>query len=168
MSIKNDEKWSCITCFTLNRALFQSNYYRRNVLSLVAPAKARLVTHSTCLTTRSTLSTPLSTLSTPLSTRSTPLSTRSTRFSTRSTCLSIRSTRLFTRSTRLSTRNICLPTRRLCLSTRKTRSTICWSFYNWSSQNFDFLNLKNLSRGQFLGSSYSRKYHWILKLLNAT
>ena len=161
MSFKNDEKWSCITCLTLNRTLFQGNYYRRNVLSLVALVKTRLVTHSTRLTTRSTVSTRLST-------RSTPLSTRSTRFSTRSTCLSLRSTRLFTRSTRLSTRNICLPTRRLCLSTRKTRSTICRSFYNWSSQNFDFLNLKNLLRGQFLGSYYSRKYHWILKLLNAT
>ena len=147
MSFKNDEKWSCITCLTLNRTLFQGNYYRRNVLSLVALAKTRLVTHSTRLTTRSTVS---------------------TRLSTRSTCLSLRSTRLFTRSTRLSTRNICLPTRRLCLSTRKTRSTICRSFYNWSSQNFDFLNLKNLLRGQFLGSYYSRKYHWILKLLNAT
>ena len=154
MSFKNDEKWSCITCLTLNRTLFQGNYYRRNVLSLVALAKTRLVTHSTRLTTRSTVSTRLS--------------TRSTRFSTRSTCLSLRSTRLFTRSTRLSTRNICLPTRRLCLSTRKTRSTICRSFYNWSSQNFDFLNLKNLLRGQFLGSYCSRKYHWILKLLNAT
>ena len=154
MSFKNDEKWSCITCLTLNRTLFQGNYYRRNVLSLVALAKTRLVTHSTRLTTCSTVSTRLS--------------TRSTRFSTRSTCLSLRSTRLFTRSTRLSSRNICLPTRRLCLSTRKTRSTICRSFYNWSSQNFDFLNLKNLLRGQFLGSYYSRKYHWILKLLNAT
>ena len=154
MSFKNDEKWSCITCLTLNRTLFQGNYYRRNVLSLVALAKTRLVTHSTRLTTCSTVSTRLS--------------TRSTRFSTRSTCLSLRSTRLFTRSTRLSSRNICLLTRRLCLSTRKTRSTICRSFYNWSSQNFDFLNLKNLLRGQFLGSYYSRKYHWILKLLNAT
>ena len=154
MSFKNDEKWSCITCLTLNRTLFQGNYYRRNVLSLVALAKTRLVTHSTRLTTCSTVSTRLS--------------TRSTRFSTRSTCLSLRSTRLFTRSTRLSSRNICLPTRRLCLSTRKTRSTICRSFYNWSSQNFDFLNLKNLLRGQFLGSYYSGKYHWILKLLNAT
>ena len=154
MSFKNDEKWSCITCLTLNRTLIQGNYFGRNVLSLVALAKTRLVTHSTRLTTCSTVSTRLS--------------TRSTRFSTRSTCLSLRSTRLFTRSTRLSSRNICLPTRRLCLSTRKTRSTICRSFYNWSSQNFDFLNLKNLLRGQFLGSYYSGKYHWILKLLNAT
>ena len=38
---------------------------------------------------------------------------------------------------------------------------------NWRSQNFDFLNLKNLSPGQFLGSSNSRRYHWILKLLAA-
>ena len=27
------------------------------------------------------------------------------------------------------------------------------------SQNFDFLNLTNLSPGQFLGSSNSRRYH---------
>ena len=33
------------------------------------------------------------------------------------------------------------------------------------SQNFDFLGLKNLSPGQFLESSNSRRYHWILKLL---
>ena len=39
---------------------------------------------------------------------------------------------------------------------------------NWRSQNFDFLSLKNLSPGQFLGSSNSRKYQWILKLLVAT
>ena len=30
---------------------------------------------------------------------------------------------------------------------------------NWRSQNFDFLSLKNLSPGPFLGSSNSRKYH---------
>ena len=35
---------------------------------------------------------------------------------------------------------------------------------NWRSQNFDFLSLKNLSLGQFLESSNSRRYHWILKL----
>ena len=29
----------------------------------------------------------------------------------------------------------------------------------WRSQNFDFLGLKNLSPGQFLGSSNSRRYH---------
>ena len=39
---------------------------------------------------------------------------------------------------------------------------------NWRSQNFDFLSLKNLSPGQFLGSSNSRRYHWILKLFVAT
>ena len=30
---------------------------------------------------------------------------------------------------------------------------------NWHSQNFDFLSLKNLSPGQFLRSSNSRRYH---------
>ena len=30
---------------------------------------------------------------------------------------------------------------------------------NWRSQNFDLLTLKNLSPGQFLGSSNSRRYH---------
>ena len=39
---------------------------------------------------------------------------------------------------------------------------------NWRSENFDFLSLKNSSPGQFLGSSTSRRYHWILKLLVAT
>ena len=34
----------------------------------------------------------------------------------------------------------------------------------WRFQNFDFLNLKNLSPGQFLGGSNSRRYYWI-KLL---
>ena len=38
---------------------------------------------------------------------------------------------------------------------------------NWLSQNFDFLSLKNLSQGQFLGSSNLCRY-WILKLLVAT
>ena len=33
---------------------------------------------------------------------------------------------------------------------------------NWRSQNYEFLNLKHLSSGQFLGSSRSHKYHWIL------
>ena len=36
---------------------------------------------------------------------------------------------------------------------------------NWRSQNFDFLSLKNMSPAQFLGSSNSRRYHWILKLV---
>ena len=36
---------------------------------------------------------------------------------------------------------------------------------NWRSQNLDFLSLKKLSQGQFLGSSNSRRYQWILKLL---
>ena len=31
----------------------------------------------------------------------------------------------------------------------------------------EFLSLKNLSQGQFLGSSNSRRYHWTLKLLVA-
>ena len=35
-------------------------------------------------------------------------------------------------------------------------------------KNFDFLSLKNLSLGQFLGSSNSHRYHLILKLLIAT
>ena len=39
---------------------------------------------------------------------------------------------------------------------------------NWRSQNFDFLSLRNLSPGQFLGSSNSRRYHWTSKLLVAT
>ena len=39
---------------------------------------------------------------------------------------------------------------------------------NRRSQKFDFLNLKNLSPVQFLGSSNSGRYHWILKLLAAT
>ena len=39
---------------------------------------------------------------------------------------------------------------------------------NWYSRNFDFLNLKNLSPGQFFESSNSHKYHWIPKLLVAT
>ena len=29
---------------------------------------------------------------------------------------------------------------------------------NWRSQNLDFLSLKKLSQGQFLGSSNSRRY----------
>ena len=39
---------------------------------------------------------------------------------------------------------------------------------NRHSQNFDFLSLKKLSPGKFLGSSNTREYHWILKLLAAT
>ena len=39
---------------------------------------------------------------------------------------------------------------------------------NWRSQNFDFLSSKKLSPGQFLKSSNSRSYHWVLKLLAAT
>ena len=35
---------------------------------------------------------------------------------------------------------------------------------NWHSQNFNFLSLKNLSPGQFLGSSNSRRYHWIFEI----
>ena len=39
---------------------------------------------------------------------------------------------------------------------------------NKRSQNFDFLSVKSLSPGQFLGSSKSRRYYWILKCLAAT
>ena len=39
---------------------------------------------------------------------------------------------------------------------------------NWRIQNFDFLILKYLSLAQFLGSSNSRRYHWIIKLPAAT
>ena len=39
---------------------------------------------------------------------------------------------------------------------------------NWRSQNFDFLSLKTLSPGQFLGRFNSRRYDWILKLHVAT
>ena len=39
---------------------------------------------------------------------------------------------------------------------------------NRRSQNFTFLSLRNSSPGQFLGSSNSRRYHWILKILVAT
>ena len=39
---------------------------------------------------------------------------------------------------------------------------------NWRFQNVDFLSLKNLSSGQFLGSSNSHGYHKIFKLLVAT
>ena len=38
----------------------------------------------------------------------------------------------------------------------------------WHAQNFNFLSLKNLSLGQFLGSSNSCRYHWIFKLLVVT
>ena len=38
---------------------------------------------------------------------------------------------------------------------------------SWLSQNFNFVNLKELSPGQFLGSSNSYRY-WVLKLLVAT
>ena len=39
---------------------------------------------------------------------------------------------------------------------------------NWRSQNYNFLSLKRLSPGQFLGSFNSPRYHWILKLPVAT
>ena len=39
---------------------------------------------------------------------------------------------------------------------------------NWRSQNFDFVSLKNLSPGKFLGSSSSHRYNWVLKLLVGT
>ena len=38
----------------------------------------------------------------------------------------------------------------------------------WRTQNFDFLSLKSLSPGQFLGSSNPRRYDLILKLLAVT
>ena len=38
----------------------------------------------------------------------------------------------------------------------------------WRSRNFDFLSLKNLTLGQFLESSNSRRYNWVLKPLVAT
>ena len=38
----------------------------------------------------------------------------------------------------------------------------------WGTQNFDFLNLRSSSPGQFLGNSNSCRYHWIFKLLVAT
>ena len=33
----------------------------------------------------------------------------------------------------------------------------------WRTQNFDPLNLKSSSPGQFLGSSNSCRYHWVFK-----
>ena len=39
---------------------------------------------------------------------------------------------------------------------------------NWLSQKFGVLRLKHSSPAQFLGSSSSRKYNWILKLVIAT
>ena len=36
---------------------------------------------------------------------------------------------------------------------------------NWRSQNFNFLSLKNLYPGQFLGSSNLSRYHWISEFL---
>ena len=35
----------------------------------------------------------------------------------------------------------------------------------WRTQNFDFIGLESSFPGQFLGSSNSRRYHWIFKLL---
>ena len=35
----------------------------------------------------------------------------------------------------------------------------------WRTRNFDSKSLKSLSRGQFFGSSNSRRHHWIFKLL---
>ena len=54
---------------------------------------------------------------------------------------------------------------------RKKMSNICLKVTiekKWCTQNFDFLNLKSLSPVRSLGSSNSRGYHWILKLLVAT
>ena len=39
---------------------------------------------------------------------------------------------------------------------------------NWLSPKFDFLSLKDLPPGQFLGSSSSGRYHWILKFVVGT
>ena len=53
----------------------------------------------------------------------------------------------------------------------KRMSNIYWKVTiekNRRSQNFDFLSLKNLSPGTFLGNSKSREYLWILKLLVTT
>ena len=38
----------------------------------------------------------------------------------------------------------------------------------WRTQNFNFKSLNSSSPLQFLGSSNSRKYHWIFKILVAT
>ena len=62
----------------------------------------------------------------------------------------------------------------LMKETNKLISKGIWNIYwkvaieNWRSQNFDYVSLKNLSLGQFLESSNSRRYHWILKPLVAT
>ena len=56
-------------------------------------------------------------------------------------------------------------------SISKGMSNICLKVIieeNWRSQNFNFLSLKYLSPSQFLASSNSSRYHWILKLLVAT
>ena len=53
----------------------------------------------------------------------------------------------------------------------KRMSNIYWKVTiekNRRSQNFDFLSLKNLSPGTFLGNSNSREDLWILKLLVTT
>ena len=39
---------------------------------------------------------------------------------------------------------------------------------NWASQNFNFKSLKSSPPGQCLGSSNSRRYNWILKIVVAT
>ena len=39
---------------------------------------------------------------------------------------------------------------------------------NWRSQDFDILNLKHLSPGQFFGNYSSCRYYWVLKLLIET
>ena len=38
----------------------------------------------------------------------------------------------------------------------------------WHTQNLDFPSLKSFRTGKFLGSSNSRRYHWIFKLLVTT
>ena len=38
----------------------------------------------------------------------------------------------------------------------------------WRAQNVDFVSLKSSSPCQFLGSSNSRRYHWMFKLIVAT
>ena len=43
-----------------------------------------------------------------------------------------------------------------------------WETSDIYTQNFAFLSLKSSSPGQFLRSSNSRRYHWILKLFVAT
>ena len=72
-------------------------------------------------------------------------------------------------SYRLINRLRCRFYRLVCRLLSKLMSNIYLKSYeNWCFQNFDYLSLKNSSAGQFLESSNSRRYYWILKLLVAT